>query len=190
MLRDERRRRLLADAGNAGQAVGGIAAEQREVAVGTARDAVAPPDLRLVDDEQLADARERVEDAHVGIAHEREEVAVARDDVDGARGAGRERRDHVLALEPGGAGHREPERPEQAATERLVGGDRVFLVGEPVRLVGGQRLHPKRRPPVVVDGDGETRGPTVGEQAREHAEEAVYAAHRDGVRQRVEGAVE
>jgi hypothetical protein len=53
VLGDEARSGLVPDAGHAGEAVGGISAQQRVVAVGPARDAVASRDLRLVDLEEL-----------------------------------------------------------------------------------------------------------------------------------------
>ena len=190
MASDQRRGRLLADARDAGQAVRRVAAQQREVAVRAPRDAVAAPDLGLVDDQELGDAGQRIEHADVGIAHEREEIAVARHDLDGAPSPGGERRDHVLALESRRADHGEAERPEQPPPERLVGLDGVGLVGEPMRLVGRERRHAKSRPPVVVDGEGELLGAAVEEEAREHAEEAVDPSHRNRLGQRVERPVE
>src|SRR5204863_2044656 len=99
VLREEAGGRLLPDAGNARQTVRGIAAQKREVPVGPARDPVAALDLGLVDGQELGDAGQRIEDADLRVADQREEVAIARDDLDRLPcpcGAGR---DHVLRLE-------------------------------------------------------------------------------------------
>src|SRR5262249_14509145 len=78
---DELRRRLLPDARDAGEAVGGIAAEEREVAIGAPRDAVSTRHLGLVDLDQLRHAGHGIEHADVRVAHEREQIAVPGDDL-------------------------------------------------------------------------------------------------------------
>ena len=190
MRGDEARRRLLADPGHAGEPVRRIAAQEREVAVGPTRDAVAARDLGLVDLEQLGDADQRVEDAHVGIAHQREQVAVARDDLDRLAGPRREGRDHVLGLEALGADDGDAEGPEHLATERFLRRDRVGLVGDAVGLVRGQGLDPERRAPVLVDGDAEPVRPPVRDQAGEHVQEPVHGVHGHALRDGVEAAEE
>ena len=74
---------LLADAGDAGQAVARVAAQHGEVGVPVARDVVLFRDLRLGDRVELAEALDRVEHAHLPrVVDELEQVAVAGDHVD------------------------------------------------------------------------------------------------------------
>ena len=88
-LVDQRRRGLGADAGDAGQPVARVTAEDGEVGVGAAGDAVLGGHRRLVDQLDVGDAAGGVEhpDAAV-VVHELEQVAVAGDDVDRAAGRG------------------------------------------------------------------------------------------------------
>ncbi len=100
---DQLRRGLLADAGNAGQVVAGVAAQARVVEVLRGRDAEAPlRDAGLVVERVVGDAALVVEHLDVRVVDELVRVAVAGDDHDvhalggGLRG---ERRDHVVGLD-------------------------------------------------------------------------------------------
>ena len=177
---EEVARRLLADAPDAGQAIGRIAAQDRVVHVAIARDPVLRGDPRLVDARELADAAERVEDADLRIADEREEVAVAGHDLDRSRRATRERGDGVLGLVPLGPRGREADRVEDLDDDRqlqrdLVGGSALF--GDAMGLIAREGLDPEGRAPVGVERDEEAARTAVGDEAREETEEAV-----DGVR--------
>ena len=57
-------------------------------------------------------------------------------------------------------------------------------------LVRRQRLDAERRPPVVVDGDREAARPLIGQQSRQHVEEAVHPVHRDRIGERMERPVQ
>src|SRR5690242_10610910 len=81
-LLDERAGGLLADTANAGQAVGGVAAQDRELAVSVRGDAVLRQDACFVVHAELRDATQREQECHDGIAHQLDQVAVAADDLD------------------------------------------------------------------------------------------------------------
>src|SRR6202034_3031601 len=72
---DQGGRRLLADAGNAGQAVARVAAQYGEVRVPVTGNVILFGDFRLGDRVELAEALDRVEDADLAlVVHELEEV--------------------------------------------------------------------------------------------------------------------
>ena len=116
-------------------------------------------------------AAHRVEHPDVGVAHEREQVAVARGDLDRLPAARRERRDDVLGLEAVGADDRDPERAQHLAADPLLRRDGIGLVVGPrhaMGLVGWQRVDAEGGPPVVVDRDAERRRLAVADQPRQH----------------------
>ena len=90
---------LLADAGDAGQAVARVAAQDGEVGVPVAGNVILLGDFRLGDRVELAEALDRVEDADLAlVVDELEEVAVAGDDVDRLGRLRGERGDDVVGL--------------------------------------------------------------------------------------------
>ena len=100
----QRHRGLLADPVDAGQPVGRVAAQGREVGVLPAVDAVLLAYDGVGDPLVLADAAGDVEDPHVGVVvDELEEVAVPGDDVDRHPGVLGQRADHVVGLVAVGA---------------------------------------------------------------------------------------
>ena len=194
VLRDQLAGGLVADPGNAGDVVGGVALEPDEVR-----------HLLGLDPEPQLDALGRV-DVDVGDAarghHQRdvvgdelEGVAVGRDDrrLDpGLVGAVRERGDHVVGLPA--------LELEVAVAEGLDDRPEVReLLPQQVRhrlaldLVGLEQLGPVHGP--RVPGDGDALRPVVGEQLEEHVREAEQRVRREALarrqllRQRVEGAV-
>ena len=105
---------LLADARDAGQPVGRVAAQGREVGVLARQHAVLRDDGGVGDDLEVAHAARGVDDAHVaGVVDELEQVAVAGDDVDRQRRLRREGADDVVGLVLGRADDRDAEGVER-----------------------------------------------------------------------------
>ena len=102
---------LLADAGDAGQAVARVAPQHGEVGVPVAGNVVLFRDFCFVDGIEVAEAADRVEDADAArVVDQLEQVTVAGDDVDRLAGAGGEGGDDVVGLVAGGLGQRDPGR--------------------------------------------------------------------------------
>ena len=188
VLRDQRGRGLVADAGDAGQAVARVAPQRREVGVRAARDAVLRGHPRLVDDVGAADAAGGVEDPHrAGVVDQLEQVAVAGHDVDRTRVAHREGADHVVGLVAVDPEARDAERLEHVLDDGDLRGQRVrdlLLVagGHPVRLVRRQRLDPERGAPVVVHRRDQPARLPVADQPGDEVEQAAHRVDRGAVR--------
>ena len=135
--------------GDAGQPVAGVAAQGREVGVRAARDAVLGGDPGLVDDVGPADAAGGVEHPHrAGVVDQLEQVAVAGDDVDRTRVAGRQRADDVVGLVAVDAEAGDAQRLEDVLDDRRPAGT-------------ARRAPPPRRPVAtrcaLYDGIASTR---------------------------------
>ena len=147
VLVDQLRRRLLADAGNAGQVVARIAAQRRVLRVQRRRDPGLLLDAGLVVERVVADAAPVVEDLHMRVDDQLIAVAIARHDdhvvtvgdqqVDGGG-------DQVVGFPAGAVDRGDPDRVEHLA-------DEAHLLAEDVgrrcalRLVLGLRLVTERR---------------------------------------------
>lgn len=172
-LVDPLRGGLLADARDAGEVVGRVAAQRGEVRVLGGGQAVLLEDLLRGEAGQLGDTLGGVEDRDV-VGDQLEGVAVARDDRDleALRGGLlRERGDDVVGLE---ALDREPldvHRVEQLADQLDLALELVGRLGT-VRLVVGELLG---APGLArdVEGHREMRGRLVAQGVREHRREAV-----------------
>src|SRR6202022_4149563 len=153
-------------------------------AVWPARDAVATLDLRLIDDQEVADSALRVEHGHIRIAHQRKEIAVAGDDLDLPRDLRQQRGDDVLGLEAFRTDHLDADRAQNSVDDRLLwlelGGHRTPL--QAGRLVTRGHLPPKRRPPIFIRGDHERLWLAVSDEPREHVEESPHRIHRLAIR--------
>ena len=194
VLGDQLAGRLVADAGNARDVVGGVALQADEVRhlLGLDPEAQLDPLGRV--DVDVGDAARGHHQRDV-VAHELEGVAVGRDDrrLDpGLVGAVGERGDHVVGLPA--------LELEVAVAERLDDRPEVReLLPQQVRhrlaldLVGLELLGPVHGP--RVPGDRDAPRPVVGEQLEEHVGEAEQRvggealARGELLGQRVEGAV-
>ena len=189
----ESRGGLLADAGDAGKAVGRIAAEGGEVGVLARQHFVLRHDDRVGHDLEVAHAAGGIDHPDVaGVIDQLEEVAVAGDDVDGERRPRREGADHVVGLVLGGADDRDAERVERLADHRHLHLERIrhdFDVGpagddlrDPVGLVGRDQVDPPLRAPVVVPARDEVRRAIERDELRDDVEEAADRVHGCAVR--------
>ncbi len=172
-LVDPLRGGLLADAGDAGEVVGRVAAQRREVRVLGGGQAVLLEDLLRGEAGQLGDALGGVEDRDV-VGDQLEGVAVAGDDGDlealrdGLLG---QRGDHVVGLEPLDGEPLDVQGVEQLADQLDLALELVGRLGA-VRLVVGEL---RRAPRLArdVEGHREMRGRLVAQGVREHRREAV-----------------
>ncbi len=169
---------LLADAGDAGQVVGRVAAQGREVGVLAGGDAVLLGDLLRGVAGQLGDALGRVEHGDV-LGDELERVPVAGDDVDveaGRLGGGGQGGDDVVRLEALGGEPRHVHRVEQLADQPDLAAELVRGLG-PVGLVVGE-LDRAEGLAGEVEGDREVGGRLVPDGVGEHRGEAVHRVGR------------
>lgn len=196
--------RLLADAGDAGQPVGRIAAQHCEVDVRGRVHAVFGLDDGVGDDLETAHAAGRVDDAHGSrVVDDLEEIAIAGDDVDGTVRAGGQRADHIVGFVVGGADRRHSQGGQHVADDRNLRGQLVRDVfdigavgecpGDAMRLVGGEQRGPPARSPRIVPARHDTGGAVRAHELRDDVEQP---AHRidgcpvgcgDGCRHAVEG---
>ncbi len=177
-LGDPLGRGLLADARDARQVVGRVAAQRREVRVLLRGEAVLLHDLLRGEPGELGDALGRVEHGGV-LGDELEGVPVAGDDQHVEAGRlrlRRQRRDHVVGLEAVDREPRHVHRVEQLADQldlplELVGG-----LGA-VRLVLGEL---RRAPRLAgdVERHREVRGGLVAQRVRQHRRETVDGVGR------------
>ena len=202
---DEGRGRLVADPLDSRQPVAGVPAHGGHVGIGIAGGhPVLALEEGLGDDVGVAHpAAGRVEHAGGrGVVDELEEVAVAGDDVDRhhvavAHGIGA---DDVIGLVVGGPDAGDADRRERVDDDRDLRGQLVGdllavggVLGDPVRLVGGDGVDAPLRPPVVVPAGHDVRGPVSRDERGEHVEEAgdgigrQTGGHRRPLRHPVEG---
>ena len=182
VLRDELTRRLVADPGDAGDRVRGVALEADEVRHLVGAHAVAELDALGRVDVHVRHAARRHHQRDVRRA-ELERVAVGGDDRRlHARlvGARRERRDHVVGL-PAlelevAVAERLDDRPEVRELLAQQVGHRppALLVDDAGRLGGGDAVDGAR-----VPGDGDALRPVVGEELEEHVREAEEGVGRE-----------
>src|SRR3989475_8229090 len=185
VLRHERARGLLADPMHPGESVGGITAEHGVVVIAVTGDPVLRADPRLVHVRELAHAAKGVQDAHVRVFHECEEVAVARDDLGRPGHPLDERRDDILGFVALCGRGRYPERVEELDDDLHLRIDRVRWIvrsGDTVRLVRRHGVDAKLRPPVRIERDEQSRRLSVGQESREEVEEAERGVHKRTVR--------
>ncbi len=126
------------------------------------------------------------------VVDQLEEVAVARDDVDGDVGAGREGSDDVVGLVGGRPHDRDAEHLERRADHRQLRRQRIgdlFDVGtggrrlhDAMRLVARQQVDAPGRAPVVVPARDEMRGRVGAHELGDHVEQASRRVHRGAVR--------
>ena len=176
--RDELGRRLLADAGDAGEVVGGVAAQGGVLEVLGRRDAGALLDAGLVVEGVVGHPASVVEDPDVRVLDELVAVTVAGDDEDvvtAIAGLGGERGDDVVGLEARRLEHRDVEDLDHLADQADLLAEDVGCLA-PVGLVGGQRLVAEGRLG-PVERDREMVGLVVADQVHQHRGEA-----EDGVR--------
>ena len=177
VLADEGRRLLGADAGHAGDVVGGVALQAVEVRDQVGRNAV----VQVVDavgghDAHVRDALARGDDPHA-VGHQLVHVAVARDQkhrVAGGLATARQRAQDVVALPALELDHGHVHRAQQVLHhgELLVQG-RVHR--RALRLVLGQHLHAHGGTAAVEGADH-----AVGMEGVDHLEEHVQETE-DGV---------
>jgi hypothetical protein len=185
-LLDERGRRFFADAGHAGDVVGGVAGQAQHVGHELGGDAEALDDL--------VGAEHGVVLVHVQgadvLVHELEHVLVAADDVDfhaGGLGAARQGADDVVGLEAGHLDDGDAEELEQLLDERHLQNEvlghrlaRDFVLGEPLAAEGG--------PAGIEDGDEAFGGEVFDHLAqRAHEAEDRVGRHALGVREPLDG---
>ena len=172
---DQLGRRLLPDAGHAGQVVARVAAQRGVLRVLRRRDAGALDDAGLVVERVVADAAPVVEHLDVGVLDELVGVAVAGDDDDvvaAADGLLGGRGDEVVGLPAGELARRHAERRQHLADEAHLlaqGVGRGVAVGL-VRLVGlvaERRLGP-------VERDQHLVGALLLEHVDEHRREPEH----------------
>ena len=181
---------LLADAGDAGQAVARVAPQHGEVGVPVAGNVVLFRDFGLGDRFEVAETADRVEDADFArVVDELEQVAVAGDDVDRLAGAGGQGGDDVVGLVAGRLGEGDPGRGEDLGDQRdlhdqagrgLLGPVRLGAV----RLVAGDRGDPERRPPVGVEAGDQASRAMLPDQPGDRVEEPPDRVHRGAVGRR------
>ncbi|KZE95202.1 hypothetical protein AVP42_00490 [Agromyces sp. NDB4Y10] len=180
--------RLLADARNAREAVGRVAAQHREVGVLRRLDAVLRDDPLAGHQLEPAHAARGVDHADPPlVVDELEQVPVARDDVDRHRRLRRHRADDVVGLVLGDAHHRDAEQAQHLADHRHLRLERVghlLDVGaarhdllDAVRLVARDEVDPPLRPPVVVPAGDEMGRLEVAHELRDHVEQPAHRVH-------------
>ena len=180
VLRDQLPGRLVADPGNAGDVVRGVALEADEVRHLLGRDAVARLDALGRVDVDVRDAARRHHQADV-LRAELERVAVGRDDAGldprlvGARG---ERRDHVVGLPALELEVPVAERLDDRAEVRELLAQEVGH-RPPLGLVLRRQLRAVHGP--RVPGDRDALRPVVGEQLEEHVGEAEQRVRREAL---------
>jgi putative ABC transport system permease protein len=185
---DQRGRGLLPHAGDAGQPVARVAAQRRERGVGPAGDLVPGGDRGLVDHLELRHAAADVDDLHLpGVVDQLEQVPVPGHDLDGSVGPRGERADYVVCLVALRPGHRHPGGGQHLLDDRDLHGESVghllAAVGVgAVRLVGRDRRHPERRPPVRLHAGDQPLRPAGANQAGDHVEQPADGVHRSAVR--------
>src|SRR6266550_2497563 len=185
VLRHERARGLLTDPMHPGESVGGITAEHGVVVIAVAWDPVLRADPRLVHVRQLAHPAKGVQDAHLRVFHECEEVTVARDDLGRPGHPLDERRDNILGFVALRCRGRDPERVEELDDDLHLRIDRVGWIvrsGDAVRLVRRHRVDAELWPPVGIERDEQSRRLSVGHESREEVEEAERRVHERTVR--------
>ena len=173
VLLDQRHRGLLADPGDAGDVVGGIALQRLVIGDQRGLEPEALADLLQVVDDGVGDAAPV--DEHPDMrGHQLQGVDVAGDDDDiepRLRGLHRQRADHVVGLEAGqldvgdAQGGDDLARPSDLGPQ--LGGHR-----RPLRLVGRHLLMAEGGPRRVEGGDGVGRL-LLGEGLEQHRGEAV-----------------
>jgi len=155
-------RGLLPHPGDAGQAVGRVAPQGREVDVAPRRHAALGPDRRLVHVDQVGGALAREQHGHHRVADELEQVAVTGDDrhpLLGAGGGG-DRADHVVGLVAGSLRHGQAGRVEHRPDDRELAGQLWRVLG-PLGLVARVGVDPPLRAPVRVEDVHHPLGPVV-----------------------------
>jgi hypothetical protein len=176
-LPDPLGRRLLADAGDAGQVVARVAAQRGEVGVLGRGQAVLLGHFLRREPRHVADADPGHQHGHL-VGDELQRVPVARDDEDVhvPGGLGGQGGDHVVGLVPGhrqlGDAQRVQDLGDQAELAPEVG-RRLLAVG----LVLDELLVPEGGL-AAVEGHGHVRGPLVGDHLDEHRGEAVDGVGR------------
>ena len=159
VARDELRRGLLADPGDAGEVVGGIAAKRREERVVDRAYAGALDDARLVVEDVVGDAAPVVEHLHVRVATELVCVAVAGDDDDVGSPAAHSRARACRARHrPRSSRRRSAGMPSASTNCRIISiccDSGSGVGGRPRLVVVGDRVAKRR--PVPVEGDGHAR---------------------------------
>ena len=184
MRGEEGRGGLLADAGDAGQSVGGVAAQHRIVGVLRGQHTILLDDGGFVEHLEVAHAAAGVDDADaVGVVDQLEEVAVTGDDVDGHRRLRGEARDDVVGLVRRNSGDGDAEGIECGADDgdlRLEGVRHLFHIGggldefgDAVRLVAGDEVDAPLRAPVVVPAGDEVGRLVRHHELRDHVEQSA-----------------
>ena len=134
---------------------------------------------------ELAHAAKGVEDAHVRVFHEREEVAVAGDDLGRPGHPLDERGDDILGFVAFGCRGRDPECVEELDDDLHLRIDRVRRIvrsGDAVRLVRRHGVDAELRPPVGIERDEQPRRLSIGHESREEVEETERGVHERTVR--------
>ena len=180
---EQLRGRLVADAGNAGDVVGGVALEPDEVGHEPRRNAVARLDALGRVDVHVRHAARREQHGDV-VGHELEGVAIVRDHAGGDPllvRAQAQRADHVVGLVALELHVAVPERLDQRAQVGLL-----LLEQRRRRLARGlvarealQTVHGPR-----VPGHDHALRVVVGEQAHEHVGEAEQCIRREALGRR------
>ena len=178
VLDDQRARLLGADAGHAGNVVGGVALEAVEIRYELGRDAVVQVVHALGrHDGDVGEALASGHHVHV-VGHELVHVAVARDQVHVAPlalAAARERAQDVIALPALELDHGDGQAGEQLLDHGELS-SQVGVHGRALGLVLGQHLHADLRAALV-----ERAHHAVGRKLVDHLEEHVEEAeHRVG----------
>ena len=182
---EQLRRRLRADPRHAGEVVGAVAAERRQLDVALRRHAEPLLDRGRRHLSDLADALQGVEHGDV-LIDELHRITVARDDLDAVAvgdGAGGQRRQHVVRLDTLHLDDRDREHLEDLVEPVDLGAELVrhLVTSGLVVLVRGGALLVL----TDVEGDRHRCRSTLGEEAHEHRDEAV-----DRVRQLALGSPE
>ena len=174
---------LVADAGDAGDVVRGVALEADEVGDQLGRDAVALDHALAVVDLRVGDAARGGHDPHAVVDH-LVGVAVAADDHHGDAallGLAHQRGDHVVGLEALDRDVAVAERLDQRSQRRPLLLEQVGAGGALGLVVGGDLL--AARHPRVPHHDGRHLA-VVGEDLHEHGREAEDRVRRAPVRGR------
>jgi hypothetical protein len=125
------------------------------------------------------------------VVDELEEIAVARDDVDGADGLGGEGSDDVVGLMVRASHDRDAEGFELLADDRKLRLERIgdlldigsgrHHLGDTVRLVARDEIDAPLRAPVVVPARHDARGGVGGRELRDHVEQSARGVDRGAV---------
>ena len=193
---------LLTDAGYAGQAVGGVAAQQCQLRVritGAVRgNAIALGDFGGPEQRGFLEPLADIEHSDLWLVGDQlQQIPVAADDDDRvvAFGIGQGAED-VVGLETLGAGGGDTEGTEDFQDHvhlgaevigylldvALVRSDGAGLCCHPVRLVRGDQVHPELRTPIQIKAHHQTRGPVLGDQGRDAVEESAHRVDGPTVR--------